>query len=207
MTWQGRVAAIGVAAAVILAMEDVLVPVIALPLLVVAAALAWWLTEGFWKTVAFGLAGGVIAGALIMGPGFRIAMRVVAIMDPIRTPEFSFGGTFFIVVGIGGILGGVMGVVGNLIRRAAAIASVVVAGVLLGALQMTILLTESGLREEFFELGGGPWVNIPMFAVFAFGYGIAAMTIVDRLDHRAGRSVDTDSDQMPTGSMQTSSRS
>jgi hypothetical protein len=188
-------------------MQDVLIPAIALPLLVVAAALAWWLTDGFWKTVAFGLAGGVIAGLLIMGPGFRVAMRVVAIMDPIRTPEFSVGGTGFIIVGIGGILGGVMGILGNLIRKAASIASAVVAGVLLGAFEMTILLTDSGLREEFFELGGGPWVNIPMFAVFAFGYGIAAMTIADRLDHRASKSVDAGSEKEPAGSMQTSSRS
>ncbi|MEE8407935.1 MAG: hypothetical protein V3S32_12405 [Acidimicrobiia bacterium] len=207
MRWQGRMAALGVVAAVILAMQDVLIPAIALPLLLVAAVLAWWLTDGFWKTVAFGLAGGVIAGALIMGPGFRVAMRVVAIMDPIRTPEFSVGGTFFIVVGIGGILGGVMGIVGNLIRKATSIASVVVAGVVLGAFDMTILLIDSGLREEFFELGGGPWVNIPMFAVFAFGYGIAAMRIADRLELRASKSVDAGSDQEPAGSMQTSSRS
>ncbi len=207
MTWQGRGAALGVVVAVILAMQDVLIPAIALPLLVVAAALAWWLTDGFWKTVAFGLAGGVIAGLLIMGPGFRVAMRVVAIMDPIRTPEFSVGGTGFIIVGIGGILGGVMGILGNLIRKAAAIASAVVAGVVLGAFEMTILLIDSGLREEFFELGGGPWVNIPMFAVFAFGYGIAAMTIADRLDHRASKSVDAGSEKEPAGSMQTSSRS
>ncbi|MEE8375373.1 MAG: hypothetical protein V3S26_03510, partial [Acidimicrobiia bacterium] len=205
--WQGRGAALGVVVAVILAMQDVLIPAIALPLLVVAAALAWWLTDGFWTTVAFGLAGGVIAGLLIMGPGFRVAMRVVAIMDPIRTPEFSVGGTGFIIVGIGGILGGVMGILGNLIRKAAAIASAVVAGVVLGAFEMTILLIDSGLREEFFELGGGPWVNIPMFAVFAFGYGIAAMTIADRLDHRASKSVDAGSEKEPAGSMQTSSRS
>ena len=207
MTWQGRMAGFGVVAAVILAMQDVLIPAIALPLLAAAAALAWWLTVGFWNTVAFGLAGGVIAGALIMGPGFRVAMRVVAIMDPIRTPEFSVGGTFFIVVGIGGILGGVMGIVGNLIRKAASIASVVIAGVVLGAFEMTILLIDSGLREEFFELGGGPWVNILMFAVFAFGYGIAAVRIADRLEHRASKSVDAGSEQEPAGSMQTSSRS
>lgn len=201
MTWQGRLAALGVVAAVILATQDILIPAIALPLLVATAALAWWLTDGFWRTVAFGLAGGVIAGLLIMGPGFRVAMRVVAIMDPIRTPEFSVEGTGFIIVGIGGMLGGVMGIVGNLIRKAGSIASVVVAGVALGALDMTILLIDSGLREEFFELGGGPWVNIPMFAVFACGYGIVAMTIADRLEHRRTKPVETGSEQVPADSM------
>ncbi len=184
MTWQGRLAALGAIAALFLAMGDVLAPAIALPLLALTVGLAWRFTQGFWKTVAFGLAGGVIAGALIMGPGFRLAMRVVAIMDSATTPEFSVEGTGFIVIGIGGIMGGVLGIVGNLIRRLVPIRSVVAAGVVLAGMTMSMLLLDSGLREEFVELGAGAWVNVPMFGIFVLGYGMAAMAIAEYMERR-----------------------
>lgn len=184
MTWQGRLAVVGVIVAIVLATQDMLAPVVALPLLAVAVALAWWFADGFWKTAAFGLVGGVIAGVLIMGPGFRLAMRVVAIMDPIRRPEFSVGGTMFIIIGIGGIFGGIFGIVGNLIHKVFPLTSFVKSGVVLAGLFMTILLFNSDLRAEFFELGGGPWVNIPMFGFFALGYGIAAMAFAQRAEER-----------------------
>lgn len=185
MTWQGRLAVVGVIVAIVLAMEDVLAPVVALPLLAVAVALAWRFTDGFWKTVAFGLVGGVIAGVLIMGPGFRLAMRIVAIMEPTKTPEFSVGGTLFIIIGIGGIFGGILAIAGNLVRKAAPITSVVVSGVVLSALMMALLLVESDLRAEFTDLGGGAWVNVPMFGFFVLGYGIAAMFIADYMEKQA----------------------
>jgi len=184
MTWKGRLTSLSVVVAIVINIEDVLSPMIGLPLLVSAVALAWRFTDSFWKTVAFGLVGGAIAGALIMGPGFRVAMRLVAIMEPTRAPEFSAGGTLFIIVGIGGILGGVVGIAGNLIRRALSITSVVVAGVVLAVFEMTLLLTDSGLRQEFFELGAGPWVNIALFGFFALGYGIAAMATAEYLERR-----------------------
>ena len=140
MDWKGRFAAFGVVAAALLAIEDMLVPAIALPLLVLAIALAWRFTEGFWRTVAYGLVGGAIAGLLIMGPGFRLAMRVVAIMDSARTPEFSIEGTFFFIIGIGGIFGALISAFGNLIRKSAQVTSVAVAGVVLGTVQMIMLL-------------------------------------------------------------------
>ena len=185
MTVRGKLAAFGVVLTVILNMEDLVTPSVGLPLLLVAVLLAWRFTEGFWKTVAFGLVGGVIAGALIMGPGFRLAMRVVAIMEPTRTPEFSVGGTLFIIIGIGAIFGGVFAMAANLIRRAIPITSSIAAGVVLSVLVMTMLLIEADLRAEFTDLGAGPWVNIPMFAIFVFGYGIAAMAIADYMEKQA----------------------
>ena len=185
MDWKGRFAAFGVVAAALLAIEDMLVPAIALPLLVLAIALAWRFTEGFWRTVAYGLVGGAIAGLLIMGPGFRLAMRVVAIMDSARTPEFSIEGTFFFIIGIGGIFGALISAFGNLIRKSAQVTSVAVAGVVLGTVQMIMLLGDPGLRQEFFELGAGPWLNIPMFGLIALGYGVAAMRIAGLLEHKA----------------------
>lgn len=185
MTWQGRLAALAVAVGVLVNIEDLVVPQIGLTLLLVAVGLAWRYTDGFWRTVAFGIVGGALAGVVIMGPGFRLAMRVVAIMDPIRTPEFSVGGTLFIIVGIGGILGGAIGIAGNLLRRAIPINSVIAAGVVLALVEMAMLLSEADLRAEFFELGGGPWVNVPMFGLFVFGYGIAAMAIAEYMERQA----------------------
>ena len=185
MTVRGKLAAFGVVLTVILNMEDLVTPSVGLPLLLVAVLLAWRFTEGFWKTVAFGLVGGVIAGALIMGPGLRLAMRVVAIMEPTRTPEFSVGGTLFIIIGIGAIFGGVFAMAANLIRRAIPITSSIAAGVGLSVLVMTMLLIEADLRAEFTDLGAGPWVNIPMFATFVFGYGIAALAIADYMEKQA----------------------
>lgn len=185
MDWKGKLAALGVAAALLVNIEDLLPPTVGLPLLVLAVILAWRFTNGFWKTVAFGIVGGAIAGAVLVGPGFRLAMRVVAIMDPVRTPEFSVGGTLFIIVGIGGVLGGVIGIAGNLIRKAIPITSVVAAGVVVALIEMTMLLIEADLREEFVELGAGPWVNVPMFGLIVFGYGIAAMAIAEYMERQA----------------------
>jgi len=185
LDWKGKLAALGVAAALLVNIEDLLPPTVGLPLLVLAVILAWRFTNGFWKTVAFGIVGGAIAGAVLMGPGFRLAMRVVAIMDPVRTPEFSVGGTLFIIVGIGGVLGGVIGIAGNLIRKAIPITSVVAAGVVVALIEMTMLLIEADLREEFVELGAGPWVNVPMFGLIVFGYGIAAMAIAEYMERQA----------------------
>ena len=185
MDWKGKLAALGVAAALLVNIEDLLPPTVGLPLLVLAVIVAWRFTNGFWKTVAFGIVGGAIAGAVLMGPGFRLAMRVVAIMDPVRTPEFSVGGTLFIIVGIGGVLGGVIGIAGNLIRKAIPITSVVAAGVVVALIEMTMLLIEADLREEFVELGAGPWVNVPMFGLIVLGYGIAAMAIAEYMERQA----------------------
>ena len=186
MDWKGRAAALVVAASVLVANGDWIVPPYSLGVLVLAIALAWRYTDRFWSTVLWGAIAGMFAGLLIMGPGFRLAMRVVAILDPIRTPEFSLEGTLFIVVGIGGVLGGIMGLVGNLIRHASGLRPLV-AGLTLGVLDMVLLLSNAGLREEFFELGAGPWMNIPMFGLYSLGYGVVAMLVAERLAKRRSR--------------------
>jgi hypothetical protein len=81
----------------------------------------------------------------------------------------------------------VLGACGLLVRTALGVRSSAVAGVALGVATMGLLLLAPGdIRTEFFELGGGPWVNIPMFGAFAVSYGIAAMAVADRL-RRPGR--------------------
>jgi hypothetical protein len=152
-------------------------------LLVAALVVAWRSTPGFWRVVVGGVVGGAVAGLLILGPGFRMAMRVVALMDPTLAEEFSIAGTVFIVVGIGAIMGGAQAAVFQLARRAFGIESAVWSGALLGSTLMVDLTFFAGeLSDELFELGAGAWVNIPLFGVIAIAFGIAAMAVADRAE-------------------------
>lgn len=181
MNWRGPLAAIAVVVTALATLSGATGPY-GLVLLILAVAAAWRYTPHFWSTLVRGLVGGAIAGVLILGPGFRIAMRVVSIMDPIRRAEFTMEGTVFIVMFVGAMLGGVLGACGLLVRTALGVRSSTLAGASLGVATIgLLLLTPGDIRTEFFELGGGPWVNIPMFGVFAVSYGIAAMAIADRL--------------------------
>lgn len=154
------------------------------PLLLAAVlVVAWRGMVGFWRTVVGGLLGGTLAGFLILGPGYRLAMRVVAIMDPTLEVEFSFPGTLLIVIGIGTIMGGVQAAVFQLVRRAFGVESAVWSGVVLGSVLMVDLTFFAGeLSDELFELGAGAWVNIPLFGVVSVAYGIAAMAVADRAE-------------------------
>jgi hypothetical protein len=131
-----------------------------------------------------GAIAGTLAGVLVLGVGFRLAMRVVAITDPIRTPEFSVEGTAFILVGIGVVFGTVAGAyLGGLryllrLRRV----SVAVVGTLV---IVPLLFGDSEIRSELFELGLGAWVNIPMFFGVVFAYGWAQDVVSVRLDRRS----------------------
>lgn len=133
--------------------------------------------RGFVKTVLYGIGAGVIAGLLVLGPGLRLAMRVVAIQDPFRTTEFTVGGTLFIVIFFGVMVGGSLGVSGAIadryLPRIAALGIMTVLG-------MGFVMADSEIVEEFFELGWGPWMNIPMFALVFLGYSRFALWFVDR---------------------------
>lgn len=181
MTWAGRLAALGVLVSTLLAINDIPQGPISLAVIGAAVAMAWWLIPGFWRRVRLGAAGGALAGLVILGPGFRVAMRVVAMMEPTRTPEFSVGGTVFIIIGIGALMGGVLGIVGYLVKEVAHISSPLLSGLVLGLLVMGMLLADSGLREEFTDLGAGIALNVGMFATVSILYGIAVMKIAGRL--------------------------
>jgi len=186
VNWMGRIAALMVAVGISSTVFDssvaTLVPApVGVASLVVGVALAWRYTPEFWKIVLTALVGGFVAGLLILGPGFRVSMRVVALLEPGRELEFTMGGTLFVILGVGGLLGGVMSITGYLLRVGLGIGSGVVGGLLLGALVLGSLAFGSGdVSTEFFELGAGPWVNFPLFGVFAMAYGIAAMALADR---------------------------
>ena len=155
--------------------------------LVSTVALFVWVARsipGFAGAAVRGLVAGAVAGFVVLGVGFRLAMRAVAIADPARTPEFSVGGTIFILVGIGLILGAFTGAYLGGFRHLLGLAAPSVALVATVALSLT-LFGDSEIRSELFELGLGAWINIPMFTSILFAYGLTQVGIARRLDRRA----------------------
>lgn len=183
MSWQAKAASATVLVGSYVAVGDIVAGDIGLVIVLVAAAAAWKYVDGFWRIVVSGFIGGAVAGLLVLGPGFRLAMRAVAIMDPVQPEEFSIGGTLFIVVGIGVIMGGVTGLAAHLARRAFGISSAVVAGSVLAVMELAVLTFFSGdVSQELFDLGISPWINIPLFGLYVLGFGIAAMAVADKAE-------------------------
>ena len=155
--------------------------IVVLPVFLGAAYLVHRELGGFWRALVGGLVGGAVAGVLILGPGLRLAMRAVALMDPVHPEEFTVEGTFFIIILVGGIIGGITATVTNVLRWSLGMASPVWGGVLVAAVFMVDLVFFSGdVSREIFELGTSPWINIPLFGLYTLGYGIAAMAIADK---------------------------
>ncbi len=157
-------------------------------LALVAALLAagGLIVPGFRRSLMTGAAAGATAGILVLGPAFRLAMRVVAVTDPLRRPEFTVGGTFFVVVVAGSILGGLLGVGVVLVRRAWSLSPIVVSGAV-AALGTGLLLIDTDLRGELLNLGVGAAVNIPLFALAWALYGVAAVRLAARIERRLPR--------------------
>lgn len=162
--------------------QALLVPVV----LAIAGFLGWRATPGFLRVTGRAAIAGVVSGLLVLGPGFRLAMRVVAIIDPATSPEFSVGGTMFLIVGFGGFMGLGTGVFATLIARGLGLPRV--ASVLLASVPvMVMLVLDSELSRELFELGAGGWMNVPMFSAVTVAHGVA----VDRWSRSPVRHVDT----------------
>jgi hypothetical protein len=183
MRWKPALGALLFLAAIPVAGSEQLGPAWSMAAFLIGIGAAWLLIPGFWRSSLHGAIGGVIAGLLVLGPGLRIAMRVVAIFDPIRSPEFTVGGTMFIIVFIGVILGGIFGLFGNVARRGFGIPPRA-AGLFPALLVMLMIGLDSELRGEIVELGAGPWLNIPMFGAVAVGYGALWTRVVTRLEMR-----------------------
>jgi hypothetical protein len=183
MRWKPALGALLFLAAIPVAGSEQLGPAWSMAAFLIGIGAAWLLIPGFWRSSLHGAIGGVIAGLLVLGPGLRIAMRVVAIFDPIRSPEFTVGGTMFIMVFIGVILGGIFGLLGNVARRGFGIPPRA-AGLFPALLVMLMIGLDSELRGEIVELGAGPWLNIPMFGAVAVGYGALWTRVVTRVEMR-----------------------
>jgi hypothetical protein len=178
-----RLALTGVALAVVMLIVVLIGGLISAPVGVAVAGVAiiagWRMVPGFWRTVGLGALSGAICGVLILAPGFRLAMRVVAILDPVRTPEFTMEGTMFIMVFLGVVLGAVFGIEAAVLRLAFTISGPVMA-VSMTVIIMGMLLAGSDLRSEFLDLGAGAWLNVPMFATVVLLYSLALNKAVDR---------------------------
>ena len=116
-----------------------------------------------------GIAGG-LAGVAVLGVGMRLAMRIVAIADPVRETEFTVEGTVFLVLIFGGMFGAITGVWAR--TSADALERPVLAPVLAFTAVAVLLVGDSEVRSEFVELGLGPLVNVPMFAAVVWAYAV-----------------------------------
>jgi hypothetical protein len=174
---------LGLAVASVLAATPIVGPGAGV-LVLVGAGLAWWLLPGFWRGVRYGAIGGVVSGLLILGPGLRLAMRVVAIIDPLRTTEFTAEGTMYIVIFVGGLFGGIFGIAGNLARHGLELRSIMASAIVPAVAVLAVLLTTEDLRMELFDLGAGAWMNIPMFGMVGLLYGVVATATARRLEER-----------------------
>jgi hypothetical protein len=65
--------------------SEVLGPVWSMAIVILGFGAGWLLVPGFWRSFGLGAIAGAMAGLLVLGPGLRIAMRVVAILDPVRS--------------------------------------------------------------------------------------------------------------------------
>jgi hypothetical protein len=184
MRWRSPLGALLFIAAMPLALSGVFEAIGSLALLAIGIGAGSALIPGFWPRLLHGAVGGVVAGLFVLGPGLRLAMRVVAVLDPVRSPEFTIDGTLFILLGVGVISGGIFGIIGNIARSGLGIPTRA-SGLIPALLVMVIIALDTELRSEIVELGAGPWVNIPMFAVVALAYGATWGRVVTRLEKRS----------------------
>jgi hypothetical protein len=183
MRWKQALGALLFLAAIPVAGSEQLNAAWSMVVFFIGIGAGWLLIPGLWRSLLHGAIGGVIGGLLVLGPGLRVAMRVVAVVDPIRSTEFTVGGTVFIIVFIGGIMGGICGLFGNVARRGFGIPPRA-AGLFPALLVMLMIGRDSELRGEIVELGAGPWLNIPMFGAVVLGYGALWTRLVTRLELR-----------------------
>lgn len=144
-------------------------PIGALAIVGGGVAIGWKYVPDFWRIVFRAAVAGGLAGVLVLGPGYRLAMRIVAILDESTTPEFTIGGTMFVIVGIGAMFGGITATWVTLITRAYA-ARTAVAVTMLTVVVIGILFVDSEVFRELTQLGPGPVLNVPMFLGVTVGW-------------------------------------
>lgn len=140
--------------------------------LIALAALAFGAVRlpGFFGSLFRGGIAGGLAGVAVLGVGMRLAMRIVAITDPVRETEFTIEGTLFLVLIFGGMFGAITGVWAR--TSADALERPALAPVLAFTAVAVLLIGDSEVRSEFVELGLGPLVNVPMFAAVVWAYAV-----------------------------------
>jgi hypothetical protein len=152
----------------------------AIPLVIVLLVGGNKVLPGFWRTLGGSALAGAMAGILVLGPGLRIAMRVVAMAEPTQTPEFSVGGTVGIIVVLGAIFGSTIAVAAMFITNGFDLGRIQTA-LLFSLGLMGILLVSPDLRDEIFGLGYGGWFNLSMFGFVGFLFGLVTQNFFTRL--------------------------
>jgi hypothetical protein len=144
-------------------------PIGALAIVAGGVAIGWKYVPDFWRIVFRAALAGGLAGVLVLGPGYRLAMRIVAILDESTTPEFTIGGTMFLIAGIGAMFGGITTTWVTLITRTFAARRAVAVSVLTVVVIGTLFI-DSEVFRELTELGLGPVLNVPMFLGVTVGW-------------------------------------
>ena len=167
-------------------------PLGALVIVGAGAAVGWRFIPDFWRTVLRAAIAGGLAGLLVLGPGYRVAMRLVAISDSSLSPEFSIEGTAFLVVGIGLMFGGITTTWVTILTKTFG-ASRRMAVVALTVITFAMLFADSEVLSELTEMGFGPLVNVPMF----LGVTIAWALLADAWARPAERTISSDTSPVP----------
>ena len=123
-----------------------------------------------------------LAAGLVLGVGFRVAMRVVAIMEGLE-PEFTVAGTMFILI-VGGVFGLIVGPVYGAIRTVLP-GSVLVRGAIAGAVLFGLGLLLLGDAEGEARELGVYWVNVLMFGGSFALMGVTLEAAWQWMEHRA----------------------
>ena len=150
-------------------------PVGALAIVIAGVVIGWKYVPGFWRTLFRAAIAGGLAGVLVLGPGYRLAMRIVAILDDATTPEFTIEGTAFLNIGIGAMFGAITTTWVTIMTKTFAARRFVAVTVLTGVVVGTLFVNSEVFRE-LTELGAGPILNVPMF----LGVTIAWAWLADR---------------------------
>lgn len=133
------------------------------------------MSNDFKKRISIGLVTGAVVGALIIGIGGRLAMRVIALMAG-RQGGFSWGGTFDVIT-LGLLIGLFSGVVYGFVEKKG-FSNYVLNGCLYGTLLFVVLLIlpidGKGAAKGF------PEMQTEIYLIFAllliiYGIGLASL--------------------------------
>lgn len=173
----------------IFAGEMIVGPFGAMAIIAIGGVLGWRLVPGFFRILFRAAIAGGLAGILVLGPGYRLAMRVVAVLDEATTPEFTIEGTLFLIVGIGAVFGGITTAWVTIITRTFDVRRWVAVSALT-SIAAGILFVDSEVFSELTDLGLGAFVNVPMF----LGVTVAWASLADRWARPVSEPVSADAD-------------
>lgn len=143
--------------------------------------------------VAGSVAGGMVAGVLVLGFGSRLLMRILAATSPSAAQgrltdadevvgEITLGGTMFLVAGVG-MFGGLAGVLGfSLLRRWLPHRSLA-AGALGSTIGAGLVARPTGVLDpdnHDFTLLSPAWLAMVLVVAMLLTFGLLAAVLVDR---------------------------